>query len=122
MEGNIWYHGSPFLFEVLEAGSTVTPWRKLAEAFSHKPDILCIEDDGEILHNGKGEGFLYRIAEPFAVGEDLFPHPRSTMEEKLEFLTKRPLRVELIGKIPPLGEEFQKRSARLIASHQKKKA
>lgn len=85
MEGNIWYHGSPFLFEVLEAGSTVTPWRKLAEAFSHKPDILCIEDDGEILHSGKREGFLYRIAEPLAVGKDVFPIPGQLWKRSWNF-------------------------------------
>lgn len=49
----VWYHGSPFLFELLEKGSTITRWRELAEAFSHKPDILCVEDSGEILHKGK---------------------------------------------------------------------
>ena len=117
MADEVWYHGFPFLFEVLEKGSTVTQWRELAEAFSHKPDTLCIEDDGEILHNGKEEGFLYRIAEPIMMDKDVFPHPRTTMEEELEFLTTRPLKVEQIGKVPPPDGELEGRLWMSIASH-----
>lgn len=66
----VWYHGSPFLFELLEKGSTITRWRELAEAFSHKPDILCVEDSGEILHKGK------RLTEP---GQAFFSQDRSPL-------------------------------------------
>ena len=45
----VWYHGSNARFDVLREGSTVTQWRELAEAFSHKPSMLCTEDDGSIL-------------------------------------------------------------------------
>lgn len=41
----IWYHGSNKVFEILEEGSTITQWKELAEAFSHKPTILAIDDD-----------------------------------------------------------------------------
>ncbi|HOJ80350.1 MAG TPA: hypothetical protein PLG72_05825 [Clostridiales bacterium] len=44
----IWYHGSNKVFEVLEEGSTITQWKELAEAFSHKPSILAIDDDYSI--------------------------------------------------------------------------
>ena len=42
----IWYHGSNARFDILRAGSTVTQWKELAEAFSHKPSCLSCEDDG----------------------------------------------------------------------------
>lgn len=49
----IWYHGSNKKFSLLREGSTITPNRALAEAFSHKPPILSCEADGTLLHNGK---------------------------------------------------------------------
>lgn len=93
-----WYHGSPFVLETLRAGSTVTQWRELAEAFPHKPAWLCCEDDGTIAHNGTEPGYLYAVDEPVEIGPDLFQHPRSSMERGLEFLTARPLRLRLLGK------------------------
>ncbi len=95
-ESGKWYHGSNCLFEVLRTGSTVTPNQKLAEAFSHKPTLLCISDDGSITHNGKEVGYLYQIDEPVALGRDVEQHPNSSMEKGLEFLTKRPLRLKLL--------------------------
>lgn len=100
MNHTIWYHGSPKRFSVLRQGSTVTPFRALAKAFSHKPSLLCQEDDGSICHNGACPGFLYQIAEPAALGQDLLPHPRTTMEPGSEFLTQRPLEVRLTGVAP----------------------
>lgn len=91
-----WYHGSNVLFDVLRTGSTVTQWRALAEAFSHKPTALGYEDDGTITHNGTEPGFLYVIDEPITVGADIYPHPRTTMDENAEFLTDRPLKVKLL--------------------------
>ena len=95
----IWYHGSDKRFEVLRENSTVTPWRELAEAFSHQPTRLSYDDQGRIFHNGTQKGYLYVIDEPVAVGEDIYPHPRTTMDENAEFLTKRPLKVKYIGKV-----------------------
>lgn len=88
-----WYHGSNLVFDVLREGSTITQWKALAEAFATKPTMLCIEDDGNIWHNGTEPGVLYVIDEPVSVMADVYPHPRTTMDENAEFLTTRPLRV-----------------------------
>lgn len=92
-----WYHGSPVRLTILREGSTVTPSRTLAEVFSHKPSIVGIQDDGSINHNGKQRGFLYEV-----VGADqsnVMLHPRSAMDPGLEWLTTRPLAVQLIGEV-----------------------
>ena len=95
----IWYHGSNVRFDVLRTGSTVTQWRGLAEAFSHRPKMLCIENDGSIHHDGAEKGWLYLIDEPVQVDGDVYPHPRTAMDENAEWLTKRPLKVKLIGEL-----------------------
>jgi len=93
----VWYHGSPEDLTELATGSTITPNRALARAFSHKPTLVCLEDDGAIRHNGIRAGTLYRIDEPLAPN-DIYPHPRSTMPEGLEWLTRRPLRLRRLGR------------------------
>lgn len=98
-EDGVWYYGSPALFAELREGSTITQWRALAEAFSHKPTALGYDDDGVIVHNGQEKGYLYVIDEPISVGEDVYQHPRTTMDQGAEFLTKRTLRVRLIGEV-----------------------
>ena len=95
-QDGIWYHGSNQLFTVLRANSTITQWKELAEAFSHQPDRLSYDDNGAITHNGTEKGYLYMIDEPIAVGTDIYQHPRTSMDENAEFLTKRPLKVKLI--------------------------
>ena len=92
----IWYHGSNVIFSELRENSTITQWRELAEAFSHQPNGLGYDDDGVIMHNGTEKGYLYIIDEPVVVGVDIDQHPRTTMDENAEFLTKRPLKVRLI--------------------------
>ena len=94
--GGVWYHGSNRIFTELREGSTVTQWKELAEAFSHRPTGLGYDDDGVIVHNGTEKGYLYIIDEPVAVGTDLYQHPRTTMDENAEFLTRRPLKVKMI--------------------------
>ena len=96
----IWYHGSDKVFTELRTGSTITQWRELAEAFSHKPTALGYDDDGEIRHNGTKKGYLYVIDEPVEVGTDIFRHPQTTMDENAEFLTSRPLRVRMLYEAP----------------------
>lgn len=96
----IWYHGSNKIFSELSVNSTITQWKELAEAFSHKPSCLSYDDEGKICHNGTEKGYLYRIDEPITVGEDIYQHPRTAMDENAEFLTRRPLRVRLICEIP----------------------
>ena len=91
-----WYHGSNKIFTELRENSTVTQWRELAEAFSHRPAGLGYDDDGRIIHNGTEKGYLYIIDEPVTVGKDVHQHPRTTMDENAEFLTKRPLKVRMI--------------------------
>lgn len=92
----VWYHGSNMLFAELRTGSTITQWRELAEAFSHQPSALCYEDDGAISHNGKEKGYLYIIDEAVDIPNDIYQHPRTSMDENAEFLTKRPLKVKMI--------------------------
>ena len=95
----VWYHGSSCLFAELRADSTITQWKALAEAFSHQPSQLAYDDDGVIVHNGSEKGYLYIIDEPIVVGVDIYPHPRTTMDENAEFLTKRALKVKLISEL-----------------------
>lgn len=111
---DIWYHGSNQWFSQLKEGSTITPWRALAEAFSHKPAVLSILDDGTIVHNGTASGYLYLLDEVIVPGRDVIPHPRSTMESGLEFLTTRPVHVRFIAHVDPPSEDFLEESRRRI--------
>ena len=100
-----WYHGSPLQLTVLRAGSTITRNRDLARVFSHKPRLVSIGDDGALQHTGTLPGYLYRIDEPLGP-EDVTPHPRTTMPVGLEWLTRRELRLALIGPTEVREEEF----------------
>ena len=95
----VWYHGSDKVFTILRESSTVTQWRELAEAFSHQPSVLSYDDDGKIHHDGTKKGYLYVINEPVQIGEDIYQHPRTAMDQGLEFLTRRPLTVRLIREL-----------------------
>ena len=96
----VWYHGSNMVFSELREGRTITQWKELAEAFSHQPDRLSYDDNGVIHHNGTQNGYLYIIEEPISVGTDIYQHPRTSMDENAEFLTKKPLKVKLISELP----------------------
>lgn len=78
----------------------IKKWRELAEAFSHKPARLGYDDDGVIFHDGNEVGYLYVVDEAVRIGEDIYRHPRTTMDYNAEFLTKRPLKVKRIAQIP----------------------
>lgn len=91
-----WYHGTNLQFDELRTGSTITQWRELAEAFSHKPHHLSYNDDGVISHDGTEKGYLYVIDEPIEVDVDVYQHPRTSMDPNAEFLTKRPLKLKLV--------------------------
>jgi len=93
-----WYHGSPLEITVLRQRSTITQVRDLARAFSHKPTLLSITDEGRIQHNGTAPGFLYQIDEEIRPG-DIEPHPRTTMEAGQEWLTTRDLRLSLVERV-----------------------
>ena len=98
-QNGIWYHGSNQVFTVLRADSTLTQWRELAEAFSHRPTKLSYDDQGTIHHNGTQKGYLYIVDEPVAIGTDIRRHPRTVMDENAEFLTNRPLKVKMIREL-----------------------
>jgi hypothetical protein len=89
---------------LLREGSTITQDRHLAEVFSHKPAIVSMSDDGTIKHTGTLPGYLYYVAE--TVGEDdVYPHPNSSMPPGKEWLTRRELRLTLIGPVAIVDEE-----------------
>jgi hypothetical protein len=102
--GEQWYHGSPYELTTIRKGSTITQDINLARIFSHKPSCVCIEDNGDIKHNGVLEGYLYSIDEVITEG-DVYPHPRTTMQEGMEWLTNRELRLQLIEKTVIREEE-----------------
>ena len=66
----VWCHVSPEKITELRAGSTITQWCALAEAFAHKPSALFYEDDGRIAHNGVQPSSLYEIDKPVQIGTD----------------------------------------------------
>ena len=81
----VWYHGSPLQLTELATGSTITRWRALAEAFSHKPTTLEYDYvNGSIRQNGEQDGVLYIIDEPLVQGVDIVEHPRSSMGDDVE--------------------------------------
>jgi len=86
----VWFHGSPAILTELRVGSAVTPERTLAEAFSHKPTLVSTDAAGTIRHNGRADGYLYRVAE--AVDANDVTHGQGP-----EWHTRRPLRVALVG-------------------------
>lgn len=95
-----WFHGSPLKLETLAAGSTVTRCRAVAEAFSHKPTRVSLDENRRpiaIEHDGTLPGYLYVVDEP--VGEsDVRPHPHSSFPgEGWEWITDRPLRLRLVA-------------------------
>lgn len=106
---DVWYHGSPHRLEMIRPGSTITRDRELARVFSHKPNIVSIEKEEEEFkgyrHTGRSPGFLYRIAEPVEE-KDLTPHPDSTLTTGQEWLTTRPLRLELVEHTEPRDDEL----------------
>ena len=102
---NAWYHGTPLSLSHLMAGATITRNRRLAEVFSHKPEIVSVEDDGTIRHNGRAAGLLYVIDEN-VLPEDTGPHPRTTMPVGWEWLTRRTLRLRLLGPVELTADEM----------------
>jgi hypothetical protein len=99
-----WYHGSPHELATLRAGSTITRDRDVARVFSHKPPVVSISDEGEIKHTGTLPGYLYRIDEHVGP-EDVYPHPRTMMAPGVEWLTRRDLRLALLGPTVVRDEE-----------------
>jgi hypothetical protein len=92
INSNIYYHGSPSTIEILRKGSSITRNKKLAMAFSHKPSVLSISDDGEIKHNGTKKGYLYKIVEELKQN-DIIVHPSCKSNDTWEFITQRDLEI-----------------------------
>ncbi len=99
-----WYHGSPSKLNTIRKGTTITQERELAKAFSHKPTIVSVSDDGRIKHNGTRPGLLYYVSEEIRAG-DVVPHPRTVMKHGMEWLNERELRVVLIGPVEITEDE-----------------
>lgn len=92
----IWFHGSPLKLETLRKGSTITQIEKLAQIFSHKPSIVSVSDDGEIKHDGKVKGRVYRIADE-VTADDIFEHPKS--RKGWEWITDKEFKLEFLYEI-----------------------
>jgi hypothetical protein len=89
-----WFHGSPSELETLRKGSSITQIEKLAQAFSSKPSIISVSDDGKIRHNGKLKGLVYKVTDRVTVN-DIYEHPRSSMKG-WEWITKKEFKLEFL--------------------------
>ncbi|MBD3277072.1 MAG: hypothetical protein GF388_02120 [Candidatus Aegiribacteria sp.] len=65
-----WYHGSTEELTLLRTGSSVTPFREIAKAYSHKPkqlELSVLENTDtssihvDVTHDGDKPGFLYEV-------------------------------------------------------------
>jgi hypothetical protein len=89
-----WFHGSPFALKMLRKGSSITQIENLAQAFSTRPSMVSVSDDGKIRHNGQSKGRIYRVAGITA--NDVYQHPRSSIGSGWEWLTKRDFELEFL--------------------------
>ena len=101
---DVWYHGSRQDLIHLRVGSTVTRQRHLAEVFSSKPSLVCINDQGTIRHDGTLPGTLYCLGDELLPG-DLTPHAHSNMPPGVEWLTTRDLPLRPIAPTQPIPSE-----------------
>lgn len=99
-----WYHGSQRELTVIRSGSSVSQSIDVARAFSHRPSLLGMSDDGNIHHNGVELGFLHVVDEPITE-DDIKPHPHQANALKWEWLVQREIRVRLIERTEPLPEQ-----------------
>ena len=100
----LWYHGSQKALTELRVGSSITQNRNLAKAFSHRPTIVCMSDRSEavsfksmVKHNGVTPGYLYTVTENIDPS-DIYPHPHPANADGWEWLTRRELKLQFIGK------------------------
>lgn len=92
-----WFHGSPLELETLRKGSTITHIEKLAQVFSTKPSIVSVSDDEKMRHNGMSKGRVYRVIGVTA--DDIYEHPRSSMNKGWEYLTKKEFKLEFLYEV-----------------------
>jgi hypothetical protein len=113
-----WFHGSPLELETLRKGSTITQIEKLAQIFSHKPSIVSVSDNGEIKHNGKVKGRVYRIADE-VTADDIFEHPKSFMRKGWEWITNKEFKLEFLYEISYSPDDIlSEREIRELKMHQ----
>jgi len=98
----IWYHGSQQELTKLRTGSSITQNRNVAKAFSHRPSLVSMSDEGAALsdksavkHNGVAPGYLYTISDDIGP-DDVSPHPHPANADRWEWLTNRELKLKLI--------------------------
>ena len=89
-----WFHGSPSELETLRKGSSITQIEKLAQAFSSKPSIVSVSDDGKIKHNGKSKGRIYKVTGRVTT-DAIYEHPRSSVKG-CEWITKKEFKLEFL--------------------------
>ena len=99
MTVELWYHGTPEKLATIRAGSSLARRREIAEAFSHRPTTVSVDDDGTVSHNGRLDGFLYVVDEP-VVPADVSVHPACNAGDPWEWVTARDLRVRRIARVP----------------------
>ena len=83
-----WYHGSQEKLTRLRMGSSITQNKEIARAFSHRPSLLSVSNDGTIKHNGTVSGYLYIVSEEVKA-EDVYLHPHPANVDRWEWLSKR---------------------------------
>ena len=94
-----WFHGSPERLHSLLPGGSITQNRRLAEAFSHKPNFTSIGGDGSIRHDGVRQGWLYTVDEP-VTARDIRPYPPGeSLPPGEEWLARRELKLKLVGPV-----------------------
>ena len=92
-----WYHGSPEKLTELRKGSWVTQFKEMAKAFSHKPSLISLDDDGQaVKHDGQLIGFLYIVSEP--IGPDDVSYLHNTGQTHWQ--TQRDLRIRYVAELP----------------------
>ena len=92
-----WYHGSPENLTILQKGSWITQFKEMAKAFSHKPKLISLSDDGlHVKHDGRQPGFLYMVSE--AVAPEDVTYLRNTGQTHWQ--TQRDLQVALVAALP----------------------
>ena len=98
-----WFHGSPLTLTVLRKGSTITRNEDLARAFSRKPEIVSVSDDGRIQHDGTSRGFVYRLAGR-VTADDITAHPNSSMNQGQEWITKKDFELAFLYEVTDTGD------------------
>ncbi len=99
-----WYHRSQQRLTMLRAGSSITQYKRVAKAFSHRPSIVIMSDGGEgeqqagewnIRHDGVTFGYLYVVADEVEPA-DVRPHLHPVSVSHWEWLTNREMKIRLI--------------------------